>query len=245
MLPPRDELQLLFDQLRPSALGTVFAWLPKVRDDRLRVLVTDVAGRLAASNTAELVRLIESADPVISSEAIRRAGSLQAQGAVIALGKVLADPDAKRRGIAAQALSTIGSAGAMQALERAITDADRDIRINAMRALAFNNHRAAAARFQSIIRSKELRDADITEKTAVFEGYGALCGDAGVGELDALLNAKPGFLGKRDDPTLRAAAAMGLGRIGTAKAREALNRAAADKDPVVRNAVAKALRSGR
>ena len=245
MLPPRDELQLLFDQLRPAALGTVFAWLPKVRDERLRALVADVAGRLAMSNTAELVKLIDSQDRAVSDEAIRRAGSLQTQAAVAALARVLGDPDVKRRLISMQALANIGSAGALQALEKALTDADRDIRIGAMRALALHNHRASAARFQAMLKSREIRDADITEKTAAFEGYGALTGDAGVAELDSILNAKAGFLGKRDDAALRAAAAMGLGRIGTAKAREALNRAAGDKDPVVRNAVARALRGGR
>ena len=244
MLPPRDELQLLFDELRPSALATVFSWLPKVRDDRLRALVIDVAGRLAAANTAELVKLIDSQDEVVSNEAIRRAGGLQAQAAVSSIGRVLNKPDTKRRSIATQALSDIGSAGAMQALERALTDADREIRITAIRALALHNHRAAVPRLEAMIKSKEIRDADITEKTAVFEGYGALCGDAGVATLDAILNAK-GFLGKRDDPGIRAAAAMGLGRIGSAKAREALNKAAADKEPVVRNAVGKALRGGR
>jgi hypothetical protein len=245
ILPPRDELQLLFDQLRPAALGTVFAWLPKVRDDRLRSLVADVAGRLAMSNTAELVRLIDSPDLSISNEAVRRSGSLQTQAAVGALSKLLGDPDVKRRLISMQALSNIGSAGALQALEKALTDSDREIRIGAMRALALNNHRASAARFQAILKSREIREADITEKTAVFEGFGALTGDSGVLELDSILNAKPGFLGKRDDSAIRAAAAMGLGRIGTSKARDALNRAAADKDPVVRNAVSRALRGGR
>jgi hypothetical protein len=245
MLPPRDELQLLFDQLRPSALGTVFGWLPRVRDDRLRALVTEVASRLAGSNTAELVRLIGAPDTAVSNEAMRRAGGLQAQAAVAPLSRVLADPDTKRRALAAQALSDIGSAGAMQALERALSDADRDIRITAMRSLALHNHRAAVPRVEGIIKGKEIREADITEKTAVFECYGALCGDTGVATLDSILNAKPGFLGKRDDPGIRAAAAIGLGRIGSAKAREALDRASQDREPVVRNAVTRALRGGR
>src|SRR4051812_15664097 len=117
MLPPRDELQLLFDQLRPTALATIFGWLPKVRDDRLRALVIEVAGRIAASNTAELVKLIDSPDVAVSNEAMRRAGGLQAQAAVAALSRLLADPDTKRRYLASQALAEIGSAGAMQALE--------------------------------------------------------------------------------------------------------------------------------
>jgi hypothetical protein len=244
-LPPRDELQLLFDQLRPAALGTVFAWLPRVRDDRLRALIVEASDRLANANSAELVKLIDSTDHAVSNEAMRRAGGMQAQAAVAALGRVLADPDARRRSIAVQALGEIGSAGAMQSLERALGDSDRDIRITAMRALALHNHRAAASKFEGILKGKSVADIDITEKTALFEGYGALAGDAGVPNLDAILNAKASFLGKAVDPSLRAAAAMGLGRIGTSKAREALNKAAQDKDVVVRNSVAKALRGGR
>jgi hypothetical protein len=245
LLPPREELQLLFDQIRPAALATVFSWLAKVRDDRLKLLVGEVAERLAAANTAELVKLIDSADPSISGEAIRRAGALQAQAAVGALSRRMSDPDAKRRALVVQALTDIGSSGAMQALERALNDADRDIRIAALRAIALHNHRAAVPKLEALVKGKEARDADITEKTAIFESYGALCGDAGVPNLDAILNAKAGFLAKGTDPSVRAAAAMGLGRIGSSKAREALTRAASDKDPIVRNAVGKALRGGR
>jgi HEAT repeat protein len=131
----------------------------------------------------------------------------------------------------------------MQALERALGDGDRDVRIAAMRALAAGGHRPAVGKLAAIIGGREIRDADISEKTAVFESYGALCGDAGVTTLDTILNGK-GFLGKRDDPAMRAAAAMGLGRIGSAKARESLQKSAADKEPVVRNAVTRALRGG-
>jgi HEAT repeat protein len=244
-LPPRDELQLLFDQLRPSALGTVFAWLPKVRDDQLRGLVADVAGRLATANTGELVNLIDSSDVVVSNEAMWRAGVLRSQAAVAALSRMLGNPEVKRRSIAAQALASIASAGALQALEKAVGDADREVRISSIRALAQHNYRAAAPRIQAIIKGRDIRDADITEKTAVFEAYGVLSGDAGVGDLDAILNAKGGFLGKREEGSVRAAAAMGLARINSPAAHDSLIRAAADKDPVVRNAVAKALRGAR
>lgn len=243
VLPPKEELALLFEHLRGSALGTVLAWLPKVRDDRVRILVTEVASRLAATNIEELARLIESGDAVVSNEAMRRAGNLRAQAAVPATARVLGDPDPKRRQVASQALLEIGSQGALQALERAIGDSDRDVRISALRAMATAGHKPAVARIEAMVKGKEIRDADVTEKTALFETYGALCGDSGVANLDTILNGK-GILGKRDDTSMRAAAAAGLGRIGTAKAREALQRAAGDKEPVVRNAVARALRGG-
>jgi HEAT repeat protein len=130
----------------------------------------------------------------------------------------------------------------MQALERGVDDTDRDVRIASARALGGRVHRAALPRVEAAIRSKALRDADLTEKMAFFEAYGSLCGEGGVPLLDGLLNGR-GFLGKREDSGLRACAAMALGRVGSMEATIALQRATADeKDVIVRNAVNKALR---
>lgn len=240
-LPPQDELVELFDQLRPSALGTVFNWLGRSQNDRLRPLLETAAGRLATANTNELVKLIQSPEPDVSAEAIRRAGALKAQAAVLSLGKVLAEQDVARRQIAVHALTEIGSAGALQALERAIEDSDRDVRITAVRALTAKAYRPVLPRLEAVVKGKAVRDADLTEKMVFFEGFGALCGDAGVSHLDSLLNGK-GFLGRREDSEMRACAAMALGRIKTAKAIDALRKSSDEKDIVVRNAVNKALR---
>jgi HEAT repeat protein len=96
-----------------------------------------------------------------------------------------------------------------------------------------------------VLKGKAVRDRDITEKMAIFEAYGAVAGDPGVPLLDGLLNGKS-FLGRREDPELRACAAVALGRIGSARAIESLRKAAADAkdDVVVRTAVNKALRGG-
>jgi hypothetical protein len=240
-LPPQEELAALFDQLRPTALGTVFSWLGSTQNERLRPLLETAAGRLAAANTSELVRLIQSPDAAVSSEAIRRAGALKAQAAVLSLGKVLAEPDVQRRQIAVQALTEIASAGALQALERAIEDGDREVRITAVRALAAKAYRPVLPRLEAAVKGKAVRDADLTEKMAFFEGYGALCGEGGIAYLDGLLNGK-GFLGRREDPEIRACAAMALGRVKTPKAIAALRKASEEKDIVVRNAVNRALR---
>jgi HEAT repeat protein len=240
-LPPQDELVELFDQLRPTALGTVFSWLGKSQNERLRPLLETAAGRLASANTTELVRLIQAPEPDVSAEAIRRAGALKAQAAVLSLGKVLTEPDVQRRQMAVQALTEIASAGALQALERAIEDSDREVRITAVRALTSKAYRPVLPRLEAVVKGKAVRDADLTEKMAFFEGYGALCGDAGVAHLDSILNGK-GFLGRREDPEMRACAAMALGRIKTPKSIEALRKSSDEKEIVVRNAVNKALR---
>lgn len=242
-LPPQEDLSELFEQLRPAALETVFLWLGRFQNPRLRVLLENAASRLAASNTSELVRLIAAPDKSVAIEAIRRAGALKTAAAVAPLAKVLTEPDPALRLAAVQALAEIGSAGAMQLLERAVDDADRDVRVATARALTARTYRPSLPRIEAAIRGKALRDADLTEKIAFFEAFGTLCGDAGVGLLDSILNAKS-FLGRRDDTELRACAATALGRIGTPVATDSLRRASVGKDIVVRNAVSKALRGG-
>lgn len=243
-LPPQSELTELFAQLRPSALGGIFSWLPRMQNPRVKPLVEQAADRLAAAHTGELVQLIASADSTIALEATRRAAALKTPAAVLPLAKVLADSgDVTLRQAAVAALTEIGSAGALQALERSIEDPDRDVRVAAVRALGAKAYRGVFNRLDSAVRGKAIRGADRTEKMAFFEAYGAMCGDAGVAFLDEILNGK-GMFGKREDPELRACAAMALGRVGTRKAQDALQRSAGEKDVVVRNAVNRAMRGG-
>jgi HEAT repeat protein len=242
-LPRQDALNDLFEQLRPYALGTVFSWLARIQEPRLKALLETAAGRLIAANTAELVRLIGSPDQDIAIQAMQRAGALRSAGAVAPLIKRMLDGSPEIRLASVLALAEIGSAGALQALERAIDDADRDVRVATARAVAARAYRPALARVETVVRGKALREADLTEKMAMFEAYGALCGDGGVPLLDGILNGK-GFLGKRDDADHRACAAIALGRVGTEHAIEALRRATNEKEIVVRNAVNKVLRGG-
>lgn len=143
--------------------------------------------------------------------------------------------------VAVNALAEIASPGAMQVLERAIEDQDRDIRISAVRILGTRVHRPSLARIENAIKGKTIRESNLTEKMAFFEAYGAVCGDGGILLLDGILNGKGG-LGKREDPELRACAALALGKLGSSKAAESLRKAASEKDVIVRNAVARALR---
>jgi len=240
---PQHELDELFGILLPRALETILSWIGRSSNPPLKMLLEVAAGRLASSNSAELIRLIGSDDEAVVLEAIRRAAALKSPAAVPALGKMLTVGEPEMRVAAVTALTEIGSAGAMQMLERALIDEDREVRIVAVRALGARNARAATPRIEAAIKGKELREGNLTEKMAFFEAYGLLCGDAGVTLLDGLLNAK-GFMGKKDDAEMRACAAMALGKINTTKAMESLNRASDEKDVIVRNAVSRAIRGG-
>jgi HEAT repeat protein len=87
-----------------------------------------------------------------------------------------------------------------------------------------------------------LRESNLTEKMAFFEAFGIMCGEGGIVLLDGILHAKGFMGGKRDDSEFRACAAVALGKIGSPKAMESLNKAAGEKDVIVRNAVSRAIR---
>lgn len=236
-----DDLQELFGQLKPAALEALLSWVGRSRNNELRGLLETAGSRLAAAHTGELVRLISSDDPVVAIEAIRRAGAMKTTPAVAALAAIIAKGSPELRLAGVTALSDIGSPGALQVLERALEDDDRDIRIAVVRVLGSRNHRAAVGGIENHIRTPVLRAATLTEKMAFFEGYGTLCGEDGVPFLNTILNTR-GLLGRREDAELRACAAMALGKVGTDGALQALQRALADRDVVVRSAVSRAVR---
>lgn len=241
--PPQVELNELFLQLKPRALETVLGWIGRSNNAELRALLENAASRLAASHTGELVRLIGSDDDIVVLEAIRRAAALKTPAAVPALGRLLtvAAPDIRVASV--NALTEIGSPGALQVLERALSDEDRDIRVAAVRALGARSSKPALPRIETAVKSKEMREANLTEKMAFFEAYGSLCGDQGIPLLDSFLHAK-GFMAKKEDIEMRACAAMALGKIGSQRALDSLNKAAGDKEIIVRNAVTRAIRGG-
>jgi HEAT repeat protein len=142
---------------------------------------------------------------------------------------------------AVEAAVDLKASTAVGALQDALEDPDRDVRIAAARGLGALRYRPSAPFFREIIESKRIRQADISEQIAVFESFGLLQDPEGVAILDMLLNGR-GFLGKKESGEIRACAALGLGKMGTPEAMDALRRARDESDPVVRTAVNRALR---
>ena len=241
--PTPEELTELFGELRGEALPTMFAWLPRLTSARVKELLESAVRRLAVANVDRVVEAVGGHDPVMVGEAVSLSGKLKLQATVPALVAVLGHAERGIRAGAVQALSEIGTPGALQGLERALEDQDRDVRLAAVRVLGQRKHRGALGRITALVQGKSVRSADLTEKMAFFEAYGSMVGEEGVSILDAMLNSG-GFLKKKEDPETRACAAMALGRIGSQRAVDSLKAAADAKEPIVRNAVNRALRGG-
>src|SRR6202158_2183607 len=123
---PQRELDELFGILQPRALETILSWIGRSTNPQLKMLLELAATRLASAHSAELIRLIGSDDEAVVMEAIRSAAVLKSPAAVPALGKMLTVGEPEMRVAAVTALTDIGSPGALQMLERALSDEDRE-----------------------------------------------------------------------------------------------------------------------
>jgi len=227
--------------LRGGALAPLLRESETVEHRELQSVLRKAVQGIADRNRSALVKLLGDDDPVVASAAARMAGEMQLAQASEGLAKLLAHETASVRLAAVDAAAALKASTVAGALEKTLEDPDRDVRIAAARALGEMSYAPAASTLSGVIRGKRIRMADITEKVAVFEAYGMTAGADAIRLLDGLLNKK-GLLGKKESTEIRAAAALGLGRVAGPEARAALERATQDEDPVVRSNVNRALR---
>ena len=240
--PTEEDLSELFSELTAEALGTLMGWLPKLHNERVRDLVKTSAERLAQLHATEVLKALGAEDATVQLEMVRLAGRLKLPGAPEGMGPLLERGDRDLKLAVVEALTTIASPSAMRLLEKAIDDADRDVRIAAVKFLGQRGHRNAFPRIDAAVTGNKLKGADLTEKMSFFEAYGALAGVSGIPVLEKILVGKGGMLARKEDPETRACAAMALGKIRAPAARDVLQKVTQDKEPLVRNAVSRALR---
>ncbi len=232
----------LLGLLAGGALSPLLRASETVDHKELQAVLRKAVQGIASRNRGAVVKLLEEPDPVIAAGAARICGEMQITEAGPSLAHLLAHADPAVRLAAIEAAVTLKASTVASALEKTLGDPEREVRIAAARALGALRYRPAAQRLAGIVKGKDIRNADITEKVAIFQAYGMVAEGEGLALLDGLLNGK-GFLGKREHTEIRAAAALALGHIPGEPARAALMKATQDEDPVVRSNVNRALRA--
>jgi HEAT repeat protein len=238
--PEGAELGVYLRHLGPPAMPVLLAAIERTELVTLQQRLRRAMQELGSAHQTMLVSLLSDGNSDVVRGAARLTGQLGIRSAGAQLAALLQRPDPAVRRAAVEALAQLRTAVAMDALQRALTDNDRDVRIAAARALAAVRYQPARETLAELLDSRVMRDADLTEKIAFFEAFGSVATPDSVEMLDRMLNGKRLF-GKQN-PEIRACAAMALGRVGTPAAREALQRASGETNPMVRNAVSKALR---
>ena len=228
--------------LHGAALAPLLRESETVEHKELQSVLRKSVQGIAEHNREALVGLLEESDPLIASAAAKLAGEMKIAEAGPVLSRLLVHDEPMVRLAAIEATVALHASVAAAQLEKTLEDPERDVRVAAARALGQLRYTPSAPALAKIVRGKRIRAADITEKVAVFEAYGLTAEQEGVSLLDTLLNGKGGLLGKKESTDIRAAAALGLGRIGTQEARAVLERATQDEDAVVRSNVNRAMR---
>jgi hypothetical protein len=228
-------------ELRATALEPVLSAIPGLASPALKTLLEEVADRLASSYTDEVLRILRSPDSPALVSVVALCGRLGLHQVVPGLGNTVTHADPAVRLASVQALARLGTPAALALVDKAIEDDERGVRLAAVRFVGSRGYKGALKRVESVVLGKSVKEMDLTEKMAFFEAYGTIAGAGALKPLTGIL-LRRGLLKLKESSETRACAAIALGKIRTAEAREILTQVADDKDLVVRNAVNRALR---
>ncbi len=239
--PEGEELGVFLRHLGPASLPLLIRSVETTPSEALRNRLGTAIQSIAREHPDDVIELLRSDEPVVAGGAARLLGQMALPRAAQPITQLLQRDEPALRLAAVEALVAIHSGPAMEALEGALEDPEREVRVAAARGFARLRYQPARPRLEEMLRSRTVKEADLTEKIAFFEAFGAVANADSVGFLDRLLNGR-NVLRQRQAPELRACAALALGRMNTPGARAALERCADEANPMVRNAVARALR---
>ena len=237
---PVDVLGRVLKFLRVGALPMLLGAAEQEEIPGLRDTLRGAVHGIAAENPQAVLALLENVNPVVTSGAVRLIGRMGMAEAAPKLVGLMAHPDADVRLALVETAELLREDTTTEALIGALADAERDVRLAAARALATLGHEQAAPVLKVLVTSKEIRQADLTEKITIFESYGVLGGADAADVLNTLLNKKS-FFGQREPSEIRASAARALGKAGLPGSEAALRAAQGDEDAVVRTAVRQAI----
>ncbi|MBS1241801.1 MAG: hypothetical protein H6R40_1228 [Gemmatimonadetes bacterium] len=239
--PSEDDLGEVLRELKPRALGSILTQLPLLTSVRIREVIGAAAERLAAANSAELLRLFETLGPEALPGAIRLAGRLGIQASIGPLAQLVRHVVPEVRLAAVEVLGDLGTPGAMAGLEPAIDDQDRSVRVAAVNAVSRRVYAGALRRLEAIVLGKGSLAIERGEKRQIFEAYAAIGGPAALETLRSV--ALPQGLFRRKAATdTRTCAVYALGRLRSPDARLVVEELAQDKELPVRHAAVSLLR---
>lgn len=232
-------------ELKPAALPTLLMHLGRTTDADVRRVLGASAEELARTQPALLAAVLDQDVREAVAPALEMVGRLKLQPLVPKVITRLTADDPVVRLATVRALAMLATPTAIDAMEGALLDHDREVRATALQAILDRGGSGGAqAKLEVLLFGKDEHDLERTERRALFEAYAQVSGSAAMPRLQELLEPKGMF--RRTAPAeLRACAIYALARLGTFEARLLVDRFTADKEPVVRSAANSVLREWR
>jgi hypothetical protein len=240
--PTPESLGTLLREMRHEAIQSVLVWIGQLNRPAAKAALVTALEQFFTQWPAALGKVLSSKDRTVVHRALAIANKLQLPDFVDPLAEVLSSEDAAVRRLAVTTLAGIGTVPALKAVAGAVDDPDAEVRTTTYAALTARPYRGAQKGLRTTIESADLEELDLSERRALFTAFGAVAGAGGVSTFEPILMGK-GRLKRRPSSGTRACAALGLGVINSPTARFALEKAAEDKDPLVRSAASAALRA--
>jgi hypothetical protein len=242
--PPDDDIGQVLGELHAEGLETMLTFLPTLKRAGIRALLEASIDRLGGANLPVVQRLLEQANSPALPGAVTLCGRLRLQALVPYLERLVGHEDAGVRRATVQALGSIGSAGALTALERGLDDPDHHVRLAAVSIVVEKGYRAAIKRLEAVVQGKSRHELERAERRQFFEAFATLGGPEVLATLAEILEPRKLFRRKESSET-RTCAAYAIARLQTPEARAVLERISLDKDLPVRNAAIRSLREWR
>lgn len=207
----------------------------------LRAALESATESIAKRDPEALRSALHADDAHVVRGALRILVGLGVADAVHETIRLLDHADTRVRLGAVEVLVATGDKAGLDALVRAREDVAQEVRVAAAWGLATWQHGPALGSLQRSIEAKTFDDMHSDEKMAILDAYARIGSGGALDLLGRLLHAKS-LLRHKEPTDVRAYAARALGLVGSADAKQLLERAKGDRDPEVRRAVQRSLR---
>lgn len=240
-----DDFGAVLRELKPAALPLLMSHLGRTSDDRVRRILEASADDIARARPSMITDILEGNDSDAIEPSLELIGRLKLQPMVPAvIARLRASAPTVRRG-AVRALAMLATPTAVDAIEGALLDQDREVRQAALRAILDRGGSGGARhRLEELLFGKHDHEVERSERRGLFEAYAQVAGSEALPRLREVLEPK-GLFRRAAPAEVRACAIYALARLGTFEARMLVDRYTGDKEAVVRSAANGVLREWR
>jgi HEAT repeat protein len=215
--------------------------LGELQDRRQRRLLCEILAELGRQDVEVLADALTDERWYLLRNLAMILGMTRQAGAVKHIEKILTHPDVRVRREAVRALDVIRTDDTKMPFFSLLGDADQTIRMTALKALRRFRDTTLFQTLKGTVTAEELKKKSFAEKRELLETLAALGGKDAFPLLSELFRKK-GFIEKEEATEIRAAAAYGLGIIGSPEAASLLEKEAGTRKEILREACAEALK---
>lgn len=228
--PPVDELDLFryLTLLTKSAAVPLAEGLGVVEDRKMRKVLCEALAEIVKSDVALLAGLSRDGRWFVARNIAYVLGLTKNPESLKILRSLAMHAHEKVRAEALRAAALMG-AGAKELVNRALTDADRSVRMLALDLIAPFSDETTAPALLALLADKKFEEKDAAEKRALCLSSARVAGEHALAPLSVILT-KRRLLGPGTKDETRMAAAAAIVTIGTPSAIDYLKQCTASSD---------------